>query len=199
MKIVLIILGVLVAVFGIAQLFFLKTQKDIESYPYSVLERYDNIEVRAYEASLFTAVNLNAAGYDSTSSSGFSILAGYIFGNNERNEKIAMTSPVSMSLEDSVTMMFMVPSALDEGSLPKPNQTQIAFVEEPARTMAAIRFGGWANDGKLEKYKGRLVEALAKVGLTYKEPFYYFGYNAPYEVFKRRNEVVVELVDAELP
>jgi hypothetical protein len=163
------------------------------------LERYDNIEVRAYEASLFTAVNLNAAGYDSTSSSGFSILAGYIFGNNERNEKIAMTSPVSMSLEDSVTMMFMVPSALDEGSLPKPNQTQIAFVEEPARTMAAIRFGGWANDGKLEKYKGRLVEALAKVGLTYKEPFYYFGYNAPYEVFKRRNEVVVELVDAELP
>lgn len=199
MKIVLIILGVLVAVFGIAQLFFLKTQKDIESYPYSVLERYDDIETRAYEASLFTAVNLNAAGYDSTSSRGFSILAGYIFGNNERNEKIAMTSPVSMSLEDSVTMMFMVPSALDEGSLPKPNQTQIAFVEEPARTMAAIRFGGWANDGKLEKYKGRLVEALAKEGLTYKEPFYYFGYNAPYEVFKRRNEVVVELVDAELP
>ena len=199
MKIVLIILGVLVAVFGIAQLFFLKTQKDIESYPYSVLERYDDIEVRAYEASLFTAVNLNAEGYESTSSRGFSILAGYIFGNNERNEKIAMTSPVSMSLEDSVTMMFMVPSALDEGSLPKPNQTQIAFVEEPARTMAAIRFGGWANDGKLEKHKGRLVEALDKEGLTYKEPFYYFGYNAPYEVFKRRNEVVVELVDAELP
>lgn len=199
MKIVLIILGVLVAVFGIAQLFFLKTQKDIESYPYSVLERYDDIEVRAYEASLFTAVNLNAEGYESTSSRGFSILAGYIFGNNERNEKIAMTSPVSMSLEDSVTMMFMVPSALDEGSLPKPNQTQIAFVEEPARTMAAIRFGGWADDGKLEKYKGKLVEALAKEGLTYKEPFYYFGYNAPYEVFKRRNEVVVELVDTELP
>lgn len=199
MKIILIILGVLLAVFGVAQLFFLKTQKDIESYPYTVLKSYDDIEVRAYEASLFTAVNLNGAGYDNTSSRGFSMLAGYIFGNNERNEKIAMTSPVSMSLEDSVTMMFMVPSALNEASLPKPNQTQIDFVKEPARTMAAIRFGGWADDGKLEKYKGKLVEALAKEGLTYKEPFYYFGYNAPYEVFKRRNEVVVELVDTELP
>ncbi len=199
MKIVLIILGALLAIFGIAQLFFLKTQKDIESYPYAIVKSYDDIEVRAYESSLFTAVNLNTTGYENTSSRGFSILAGYIFGNNDRNEKIAMTSPVSMSMEDSVTMMFMVPSTLDEASLPKPNQSQIDFVKEPARTMAAIRFGGWANDDKLEKYKGKLVEALAKEGLTYKEPFYYFGYNAPYEVFKRRNEVVVELVDTELP
>jgi uncharacterized protein YxeA len=142
MKIVLIILGALLAIFGIAQLFFLKTQKDIESYPYAIVKSYDDIEVRAYESSLFTAVNLNTTGYENTSSRGFSILAGYIFGNNERNEKIAMTSPVSMSMEDSVTMMFMVPSTLDEASLPKPNQSQIDFVKEPARTMAAIRFGG---------------------------------------------------------
>jgi hypothetical protein len=38
--------------------------------------------------------------FKEASSQGFSILAGYIFGGNKENEKIAMTSPVTMSLED---------------------------------------------------------------------------------------------------
>ena len=46
--------------------------------------------------------------YRKTSSKGFSILAGYIFGGNDKEEKIAMTSPVAMSLKDSTTMLFLV-------------------------------------------------------------------------------------------
>jgi hypothetical protein len=58
---------------------------------------------------LFTAVKLSTKEFKEASSQGFSILAGYIFGGNKENEKIAMTSPVTMSLEDSMTVMFMVP------------------------------------------------------------------------------------------
>jgi hypothetical protein len=47
--------------------------------------------------------------FKQASSQGFSILAGYILEEIKRNEKIAMTSPVTMSLEDSMTVMFMVP------------------------------------------------------------------------------------------
>ena len=64
-----------------------------------------------------------------------------------------MTSPVSMSLGDSMTMMFMVPKKFNKDMLPKPNQSGIEFKEEPAKTVAAIRFNGWANDSKIEKYK----------------------------------------------
>mgnify|MGYP001173890499 FL=1 len=104
-----------------------------------------------------------------------------------------MTSPVTMTLDDSMTMMFMVPRELKKEMLPKPNQSLIEFKEEPAKTVAAISFKGWANDRKIEKYKQKLKSALDAEGITYSDRFYFFGYNPPYEVFNRKNEVIVEL------
>ena len=109
LKILYIVLGLFFLAFVIIQLFAIKSQKNIETYNYIVEEIYDSFEVRAYESALFTSVKLPEASFDTSSSQGFSILAGYIFGNNNENKKIAMTSPVSMTLEDSMTMMFMVP------------------------------------------------------------------------------------------
>jgi len=193
MKIVIIILVVILLAFIFVQLYFMRAQRNIETYTYKVKKKYDLFEIRTYEATLFTSVKLSTKGYKNSSSKGFSILAGYIFGNNDRNEKIPMTSPVSMSLEDSMTMMFMVPKEFNKDMLPKPNQPGIEFKEEPAKTFAAIRFSGWANDTKIEKYKQNLKTALDAKGISYTNRFYFFGYNAPYEVFNRINEVLVEL------
>ena len=193
MKIVTIILVVIIVVFAFAQIYFMLLQRNIESYPYTVKKMYDRFEIRKYEATLFTSVTLTSKGYKNTSSQGFSILAGYIFGKNDRKEKISMTSPVSMSLDDSTTMMFMVPKKLNKETLPKPEQSGIEFKEEPAKLLAAISFGGWANDAKIEKYKQELKAALDAQGITYSNKFYFFGYNAPFEVFNRKNEVLVEL------
>jgi hypothetical protein len=193
MKIVTIILVVIIVVFAFAQIYFMLLQRNIESYPYTVKKKYDRFEIRKYEATLFTSVTLTSKGYKNTSSQGFSILAGYIFGKNDRKEKISMTSPVSMSLDDSTTMMFMIPKKLNKETLPKPEQSGIEFKEEPAKLLAAISFGGWANDAKIEKYKQELKAALDAQGITYSNKFYFFGYNAPFEVFNRKNEVLVEL------
>jgi hypothetical protein len=193
MKIVLILLGIVLIVFVISQFYAMWGQRNIETYPYVLKKKYDTFEIRSYEPTLFTSVKLSTKGYKNSSSKGFSILAGYIFGNNERNEKIAMTSPVSMSLEDAMTMMFMVPKKFNKDMLPKPNQAGIEFKEEPAKTVAAITFGGWANDIKIENYKQKLKEALDIQGIKYSKQFYFFGYNAPFEVFNRKNEVIVEL------
>jgi hypothetical protein len=46
MKIVISILGTLILVFIIVQLFALKTQKDIETYPYKVVKKYEQFEIR---------------------------------------------------------------------------------------------------------------------------------------------------------
>ena len=193
MKIVLILLGVVFIAFVVIQLFAFKSQMNIETYPYVINKNYDTFEIRSYEETLFTSVKLSTTGYKNSSSKGFSILAGYIFGGNERNEKISMTSPVTMTLEDSMTMMFMVPKELKKEMLPKPNQSLIEFKEEPAKTVAAISFSGWANDKKIEKYKQNLKSALDAEGIAYTNRFYFLGYNAPYEVFNRKNEVIVEL------
>lgn len=193
MKIVLIVFGVLLLIFTATQIFAMMSQRNIEEYAYTVVRSYDDFEIRDYEASLFTSVKLPTGKYEQASGKGFSKLAGYIFGDNEAKEKIAMTSPVTMSLEDSMTMMFLVPGKFKKEDLPVPNQKDIEFKEVPAKRVAAIRFGGWANSEKIEKYKQKLMAALDREGISYSTNFYFYGYNPPFELINRRNEVIVEL------
>ncbi|MEM7659935.1 MAG: heme-binding protein [Bacteroidota bacterium] len=193
MKKIVLVLSLL-SVVGIIFLFVaMSGSSQLETYPYEVEESFESFEIRRYEASLFTAVTLSTNEYKAASNKGFSVLAGYIFGGNQRNEQIAMTTPVSMTIDDSMTMMFMVPKEFDKSSLPKPNQSQIEFREESAKRVAAIRFGGWVNDQKLAKYKANLVDALEAEGISHTNRFMFLGYNPPYDIFNRRNEVIVEL------
>lgn len=195
MKISLILFGTLFLIFIVIQVYSMSSQKNIETYPYVVKKKYDSFEIRTYEATLFTSVKLTTNKYSKASSQGFSKLAGYIFGGNDRNEKIAMTSPVAMSMEDSMTMMFMVPKNLSKETLPKPNSSEIEFKEVPSKTVAAITFGGWANTDKIEEYKQLLIKELDKEGISYTINFFFLGYNPPYEVVNRKNEIIVELED----
>ncbi|MEL7221789.1 MAG: heme-binding protein [Bacteroidota bacterium] len=89
--------------------------------------------------------------------------------------------------------MFMVPKKWDKNQLPKPNQSDIEFKEVPAKKVAAISFGGWANSDKIEKYKERLIAALEANEIPHTNRFSFLGYNAPFEVVGRKNEVIVEL------
>ncbi len=193
MKTILIILGVILLAFIIVQIFAMNGQKNIETYLYVVDKKFEVFEVRTYEPTLFTTVKLTDKTYKEASGKGFSILAGYIFGGNEKNEKIAMTSPVAMSLDDSITMMFVVPKNFTKETLPQPNQKEIHFREEPAKTVAAITFGGWASDEKIQSYTEKLKSALDTEGIKYTNRFYFLGYNPPFEVFNRKNDIIVEL------
>lgn len=194
MKTVLIIIGSLVSIVAIAQVMSTKSTNDTETHRYKVLKTIDNVEIRKYEKAIFTSVDLNSDSYKEVSRKGFRVLAGYIFGGNEENEKIAMTSPVTMSIDKTSEMRFMVPSNLSLTDLPKPNDSAIEFVEENEKTMAAIEFSGWANDEKIEFYKQELIKVLETNGITHKGNFSYLGYNPPYEVINRRNEIVVEVL-----
>ncbi len=198
MKALKIILLIFIIGFITVQIFAMRSQSNIEMYPYTVLKKYGTFEIRNYEASLFTSVKMATNDYKKASRKGFSTLAGYIFGGNETNEKIAMTSPVAMSLDDSMMMMFMVPRKMTADMLPKPNDEEIQFRQEPQKTVAAISFGGWASDKKIQKYRKLLVEALKKEGIEFTNQFFFLGYNPPFEVFNRRNEIIVELVVKEL-
>jgi len=188
----------LTVVFIVSQAFISGSMSKIEKYKYTILKEFDDFEVRQYEAAMFSSVKMNAKTYEETSSSGFRVLAGYIFGGNEKNEKIAMTSPVVMEMGDTTKMSFMVPSNLKENELPKPNNGRIYFEKQAPKVMAAIRFGGWANDDRIEKYKQKLSLELEKQGLKHTGKFNYLGYNPPYALIARRNEVVVELVGFEM-
>tara|TARA_R110002126_G_scaffold77796_3_gene194038 strand:+ start:112057 stop:112575 length:519 start_codon:yes stop_codon:yes gene_type:complete len=171
----------------------MSAQSTIEQYPYKVIKTFDNFEIRKYEGALFTSVKLPTNNYDKASSKGFSKLAGYIFGGNSENEKIAMTSPVAMTLEENTEMLFLVPKAYSKENLPEPNNNSIEFKEIPAKKVAAITFRGWANDKKIASYKDKLIELLNNNNIEYTNKFFFLGYNAPMEIVNRKNEVIVEL------
>ncbi len=184
-------------VLAIVATIFLAFVKNNETYNYQVIKSYDDFEIRKYDAALFTRVELDSGSYKSVSTKGFRVLAGYIFGNNERSEKIAMTTPVTMELKDTMTMRFLVPSNYAKEELPAPNDTSIVIEEMPERIVAAIRFSGWADDEKIEKHCVKLEKALKREGIVHTGGFSFMGYNAPFDPVNRRNEVIVELEDVE--
>jgi hypothetical protein len=193
MKTLFIVSAILIAVFFVSQAFIMSSSNRIEQHPYIVLESFEAFEIRQYAPALFSSVTMNADSYESTSSSGFRVLAGYIFGGNEANKSIAMTTPVRMEIGDSSKMSFMVPKEYSLENLPKPNNNKIYFEKDSEKIMAAISFGGWANDEKIKTHQDQLAALLAENGFKHKGNFAYLGYNPPYQILNRKNEVVVEL------
>jgi hypothetical protein len=198
MKTFIIVTVLIVTVFFVSQAFIMSSSARIEQHPYVVLESLEEFEIRQYAPALFSSVKMNADSYESTSSSGFRVLAGYIFGGNEENKSIAMTSPVRMEIGDSSKMSFMVPKEYSAENLPKPNNSKIYFESESQKIMAAIEFGGWANDEKIKTYEEKLDLLLTNNGFKHKGNFAYLGYNPPYQILNRRNEIVVELEDYQI-
>lgn len=198
MKTFIIITISIVLLIVIIQIYISRSTQQTEQHSYKVIKSYDKFEIRQYDSALFSSVKLSKKGYKESSSEGFRILAGYIFGDNESNEKIAMTSPVMMELGDSSKMMFMVPKNKNLGNLPNPKNNKIVFEKQEEKTFAAISFDGWADDEKIAKYKSILMDELVREKLNFVNKFIFMGYNPPYQVMNRRNEIVVELIDYKL-
>lgn len=194
MKVTIIGFVLVFVVMIISQAFVSKSTNKTEQHNYSVIKSYPKFEVRKYESAIFTSVKLKNASYKENSSSGFRVLAGYIFGGNKTNEKIAMTSPVAMEIGSTPKMSFRVPNGYSIEKLPSPNDSNIVFETQNEKIMAAIKFGGWANDEKIEQYIVILKEELAKENISHTNKFVFLGYNPPFELIDRRNEVAVELV-----
>ncbi len=194
MKILSIILIIVLILFVISQIWAQRQVSGIETYPYRVDKTYDGFEVRTYERANFIYVTMDARSYAESSSKGFSMLAGYIFGGNDRQQKIAMTSPVVMEMDSDVTMKFLVPAQYTMDELPKPKNAEVRFATEQERTVAAITFGGFANDEKILAQKDELFKLLAAAGIQHTGQWSFLGYDPPFKLIGRKNEVVVEVL-----
>jgi hypothetical protein len=194
MKKIMAILLLVLLIVGIGVLFAFKSD-GIEMPAYKVVKRIGELEIRTYPKMLVAQTSLAESAKEQRMSNGFRTIAGYIFGGNERNQKIAMTSPVVMKMGDSASMFFMMPKEYSIAELPQPNSKQVLLQEEASKTLAVIRFGGFSSENKIAEYCEKLAAALAKNNIQSKGAFMYMGYNAPWDVINRRNEVAVEVVN----
>lgn len=184
----------IVVVAGIGLLIVSFTSKNIETPKYKVIKTYDEVEVRLYPKMVVAKTNLADKSFDNQGSNGFRTIAGYIFGGNEKNEKIAMTAPVVMNMGDSASMYFVMPKAYDKSELPTPNSKNVQIVEVAEKTLAVISYGGFSSDEKIEKHRKQLEQILQKNKLQTKGAYLYMGYNAPWDIINRKNEVAIEVV-----
>ena len=133
--------------------------------------------------------------YSKNSGKGFRTVASYIFGGNDENKNISMTAPVMASMEDTMKMSFIMPSKYDLNELPSPNNKDVKIEIRPEKIMAIISFGGFANDYDIKYYTKKLKTQLIKEGFSTTGKVYFQGYDPPFQLFNRTNEVAIELVN----
>ena len=179
-----------------------------ETPKYSVIRKDHEIEIRRYPAIIQAEVIVNEVRYQSAIEKGFNVLADYIFGNNvskqkiemtspvqaSRSEKIAMTTPVTITGESSFTVAFIMPAAYTLDTLPQPKDNRVHLKLIPARILAAIRFSGYFQQDRIQKNRQRLSDWLQEQGLESEGDFIVAGYNPPWVPgFLARNEVMLQV------
>ena len=161
----------------------------IEEPVYQVEKAWEaeQIEIRAYAPRIMAVTGMNE-----DSDSGFRVLAGYIFGGNAEEQKIAMTAPVQQTMAGEKEMAFMMPAEYAVKDLPQPEDQRVSFREAPAYTAAVIQFSGWASAEKADENWQQLRRFLITKGIDITGEPTLNQYNPPWTLpFMRRNEVIV--------
>jgi len=151
---------------------------------YEILDRTEDYEVRMYEPSVWVSTSSRSNFMN------FMRLFRYISGNNQESRKIAMTVPVlkRVSTDNSPsTMSFFV--SPDQSPAPQPNGDSVSVDSMPGQIVYVRSFGGFASSKKYKDHSDALTAALPK-DAEYESGFYYTaGYNSPWQMNNRHNEV----------
>jgi hypothetical protein len=197
-------------------LFLAGNSMALEQPKHRVLETIGKIELRDYEPSILAEVEVEGE-RSAAVNQAFRILAGYIFGGNQGQNKIAMTAPVTQApepaskagekiamtapvIQETVSaatstssprwrVAFMMPSKFTLDTLPKANDERIKFrVSEPVKR-AAIVFDGFSTESNLGTHREQLEAFIAKRGLKIAGEYSMAFYNDPFTLpWNRRNE-----------
>ncbi len=167
----------------------------VETPIYEATRKLGDVEIRRYPQ-LFLATAKGDADL-------FGLLFRYISGANKGSSKISMTAPVITPEEISMTspvvteadsMSFIVPSKYTRETIPEPTDPHITINEQPARSLAVLRFSGLARNDTVEKKKKVLLETLRRNNVETRGDVIVMRYNPPFTPwFLRRNEVAVEV------
>ena len=158
-----------------------------ETQEYKIVDQIDQIEIRYYPSAPMIKVTSNQS-----RNNNFGKLFRYIAGNNNNEEKIAMTTPVYMS-DQSKTMEFVLPKKFLSGEIPLPNDNDVeVYISEP-KYYAAIKYSGYSNNKKEENYSDELIKTIQNSDLKMLSEYFVLSYDAPTKFYNRRNEILIQV------
>lgn len=183
---------------------------NVEQARYTVVRKSGVYEIRKYAPHIEAQTTVSGS-YSESLNRGFMVVAGYIFGGNEKKQPIAMTAPVTAQQPTSETIAmtapvvatgsgdsriiaFVMPSSYTLASLPIPKDPRVKLVEIPERKMAVLRFSWLRNDARILAMEKKLLSALADDNIHVVGKPSFAGYNAPWTPpWMMRHEVMVEV------
>ena len=190
---VFLILAVIIGIFFLSQLIMSFQSDNIETPNYTVIKKYDEFEIRQYDSMIIAQTILPSSSYEASSSMGFRRVASYIFGGNEKKESISMTAPVFMEMGENTKMAFVMPKNYKLEELPKPNSGNVQLIVITPKKYAVIKFSGFASDEKISVKSRQLEVLISREKLIKNGAFQYLGYNPPWRIIGRKNEIAVEI------
>ena len=160
-----------------------------EESKYNVVKSNEIYEIRKYSDRLAVQV------VNTNQNNSFQKLFNYISGNNETNEEIKMTTPVTqMKKKGNMTMQFYLPSKFNKDNIPNPSRSDVEIVNIEGGYYAVIRYSGRASDKNFIKHKEILENELKKDDISILSLPIRATYNGPFTLpMFRRNEVMFEI------
>ena len=174
-----IILGLIITSSGMAY----------EEANYEVVKKNKVYEIRKYSDRLAIETDMSNQG------SSFRKLFNYISGNNEDNEEIKMTTPVTqVEKKGNMTMQFYLPSRFNKENIPSPSNPDVKILNIKGGYYAAIIYSGRASDKNFTKHKSILENELKKDDISILSAPIKATYDGPFTLpMNRRNEVMFEV------
>ena len=160
-----------------------------EEAKYDVVESNEVYEIRKYSDRLAVQV------IKKNQNNSFRKLFNYISGNNETNEEIKMTTPVTqMKKEGNMTMQFYLPTKFNKDNVPNPSSSDIEVIIIKGAYYAVIRYSGRASEKNFIKHKLILENELKKDNILILSSAIKATYNSPFTLpMLRRNEVMFQV------
>ena len=160
-----------------------------EEANYQVVKKNEFYEIRKYSDRL--AVETST----SNQNSGFRKLFNYISGDNQTNEEIKMTTPVTeIERKGNMTMQFYLPSKFNKDNVPNPSSSDIEVIIIKGAYYAVIRYSGRASEKNFIKHKLILENELKKDNISIAGPAIKASYNSPFTLpMLKRNEAMFKV------
>ncbi|XP_064597288.1 heme-binding protein 2-like isoform X2 [Liolophura sinensis] len=172
------------------------TSSGLEKPEYEVVAKHDGYEERHYAASKWVSTKSKGMKLEDASRKSFFKLFDYIQGKNAKEQKIDMTAPVATLIEpgagpnceSTFTMSFFVPPS-NSTDTPEPTNPDLFLQTWPAQTFFVRQFGGFTSDEKWLEHAKSLGECLTGKEKFHEQFYYTAGYDSPFKLFGRTNEV----------
>lgn len=161
-----------------------------ETLDYELLMKKKNFEVRKYHP--FSLIQFESSEADD-STMAFRTLFNYIQGQNQRDEKIPMTTPVFQNKDNAVyRMAFVLPKTLEEP--PQPRDPKLSLVKNQGGVFIVHPYRGPQSMENYDKHKKILERILLdRSYIAVDTPLAGF-YNSPFTLpFFKHNEVMVQI------